>query len=331
MACLLPSDVRRTRGPPLIRAKQMHTNRSPQAQRATTPQVDGTAAARPPRRPGDGPAGAGHDVRTPRERIERRLWRAWKPLRHRLGAGPSASRVLVAGMQRSGTNLLMETLEWSAHTDVYHETDSRAFDNYQMRARGVIRELTCRSRAPFFVLKSLCELDQIGALMDAFAPARALWIVRRFDDSVNSAIRSFSHFASQVHRLAQDKTAAGWRGHGMSDETQLLLRRLDRPDLSEASGAALMWYYRNVLFFEQGLDRDPRVRLIFYEHMVADPQSELSGVFDFLGVPDWSPWISRYIHVKSIGKSPQADIDPAIREVCDDLRARFDALRGPTG
>jgi hypothetical protein len=62
--------------------------------------------------------------------------------------------------------------------------------------------------------------------VDDFAPARTLWIVRAYDDSVNSAVRSFDHFASQVHRLARNK-AAGWRGRGMSDATQGLLRELD--------------------------------------------------------------------------------------------------------
>lgn len=274
---------------------------------------------------GIGPV-AGHDVRSARERIERRLWRAWKPLQHRLSRAQPRSRVFVAGMQRSGTNMLMEILEWSAHADTYHETDERASDDYQMRARNVIRELTRRSRAPFFVIKSLCELDQIRSLMDDFAPAKTLWIVRAVDDTVNSAIRSFGHFASQVQRLAKDKAAAGWRGRGMSDETQALLRRFDHPGLSDASGAALMWYYRNVLLFEQGLDRDPRVRVIRYENLVSDPRAELQEVFHFVGLPDASPWISRYVHPKSVGKSPRANIDPDVRVLCEGLQARLDSM-----
>jgi hypothetical protein len=272
----------------------------------------------------------GQDVRGPRERVERRLWRVGKLLRHRMVGARPALRVFVAGMQRSGTNMLMETLEWSAHTDIYHETDERAFDNYEMRSRAVIRELTRRSSAPFFVVKSLCELDQIRSLMDEFSPAKTVWLVRSFDDTVNSAIRSFGHFADQVHRLARNKAAAGWRGRGMSDETQEVLRRFAHPSLTDASAAALMWYYRNVLLFEQGLDRDPRVRVVRYENLVRDPAGELRDVFAFVGLPDWSHWISRYIHPKSVGKSPRADIEPGIRAFCEGLRARFDALQPPT-
>lgn len=268
----------------------------------------------------------GKDTRSIRERVERRLWRAVKPLHQRVGRRQEQRFLFVAGMQRSGTNMLMETLEWSAHTDVYHETDQRAFDNYEMRATSVVRAVASRSPAPLFVIKSLCELERIGALMDEFAPAQTLWLLRSYDATVSSAIRSFPNFKHQALRLARDKSAADWRGRGMSDETQAAIRRRAHSDMNEASAAALMWYYRNVLFFEQGLDLDRRVRVLSYEHLVADPSRALKGVFTFIGVPDWSPWISRFVHVKSVGKSPQADIEPAVRTLCDGLSARFSAL-----
>lgn len=230
-------------------------------------------------------------------------------------------------MQRSGTNMLMELLEWSRATDVYHETDPRAFDNYQMRPRETIRRLMARSSAPVVVIKSLCELDLLKALMDDFAPARAIWIVRALDDSVNSAVRSFGNFARQTHRLAKDKTADEWRGRGMSDETQGILQRFDTPELSEPDAAALMWYYRNVLYFEQGLHRDARVRLVFYEDLVRDPPRIMGELFDFIGLQDWSPWVSRHVHARSVGKSRQAPLSDPVRQVCDGLRERFEQAR----
>jgi hypothetical protein len=268
----------------------------------------------------------GKDVRSRRENIERKLWRLWKPLRQKLKGNKQRTYIFVAGMQRSGTNMLMELLEWGGDTDVYHETDSRAFNKYEMRARPVIHELAKQSPAAFFIIKSLCELDQIKSLMDEFQPAKTLWIVRAYDDSISSAIRSFGNFTAQLHRLVNDKEAAEWRGRGMSDETQELLKKLDHPEINEASAAALMWYYRNVLFFEQGLNLDSRVKLIFYEDLVSEPQVALKGVFKFLTMPNWSPWISRYIHARSVRKSPRTDIEPGVREICEELTNRFAAL-----
>lgn len=268
----------------------------------------------------------GNDVRSLRERVERRLWRATKPLAQRLSAHRDRQYAFVAGMQRSGTNMLMELLEWSLWTDVYHETDQRAFSNYEMRAPEAIRALTARSPAPHIVIKALCELDLLPRLMDTFAPARTLWVLRSLDDAVNSAVRSFGDFVSLLHRMAIDPSAGGWRGRGMSADTWELLRRLDHPRIDEATAAAVMWYYRNVLFFELGLDRDPRVRLIFYEDLVREPARVLRETLDFLDIEDWSPWIVRYVHPRSVGKSPPAPIEAPVRQLCESLRQRFAAL-----
>ena len=140
-----------------------------------------------------------------------------------------------------------------------------------MRDLHVIHRLAATSKAPFFIIKCLCELDRLGALLNDFSPAKAVWIVRHYHDSTNSAVRSFGNFVTQMRRLAQDKNADLWRGRGMSDTTQSLLRSVVELGPSEADGAAMMWYYRNVLFFEQSLDIDPRVALLRYEDLVSDP------------------------------------------------------------
>jgi hypothetical protein len=96
--------------------------------------------------------------------------------------------------------------------------------------------------------------------------------------------------------------------------------------MNEASAAALMWYYRNVLFFEQALDKDPRALVLSYERLVAEPLATLQMLLRFNDLPPGGRWMTRYVHPRSVGKSPQADIEPAVRELCDGLRARFGAL-----
>ena len=65
--------------------------------------------------------------------------------RARARRGGPPLTLLVAGVQRSGTNMVMDVLERSLETDVYHERDPRAFDNYEMRPLEVIRGLRARS------------------------------------------------------------------------------------------------------------------------------------------------------------------------------------------
>ncbi|HKK14864.1 MAG TPA: sulfotransferase [Gammaproteobacteria bacterium] len=249
----------------------------------------------------------------------------------RLQVQPSARlTAFVAGVQRSGTNMMMDVLERSYSTEVFHERDQRAFDNYLMRPVPEIRQLHAQSRASVFVIKALCELQRLSGLMDEFRPARTVWVVRNYDDVVNSMLVSFRNHAKQIQRMARDRSSDGWRGEGMSDATHALVRRLTHAELSDASAAALMWYLRNVLFFEQDLDTSADVIVVPYERLVTAPAVEFRRVFAFLGL-DYTPRVNANVFPSSIRRRPPPAIDPAIREVCDALTARFDGLAGPRG
>jgi hypothetical protein len=267
----------------------------------------------------------GYDARSLLTRMRRAAWRQGKSLRQRLMPRPVALHVFVAGVQRSGTNLLMDVLDASSESLVFHETDPRAFDNYEMRDMTVIQDLARQCPAPVFVIKALCELDRVRSLMDTFTPAKTLWVVRDWRDSVNSAIKSFPNFVPQWQRLANGY-AKDWRGRGMSPATRELLAALYRPDASEAEGAAIMWFYRNALFFEQQLAADPRVLIVFYEDLVQHPQREVATVYDFLGLQGFNQRVSGRIHARSVKHRSPPDIAPAVVSLCDELLERFKAL-----
>ena len=258
-------------------------------------------------------------------RIERGALLLAKQARQRMSASAPRLHVLVAGMQRSGTNMLMDVLERSWDTDLYHETDARAFDVYEMRPRPVIHALIARSPAPVFVIKALCELDQLKSLLDEFAPAKSVWMVRDYNDAVSSALVSFRNFSAQVGRIAGDRNADGWRGRGMSDATHALVRSLYTPEMDDASAAALIWYFRNILYFEQGLHHDPRVLLAHYENLVSAPQTAFPRIFDFLEL-DYSPFVSRKVFASSIRRRSPPPIAEPVRALCEALSARLRAV-----
>ena len=113
----------------------------------------------------------------------------------------------------------------------------------------------------------------------------------------------------------------------MSDATREVLRTLYRADASETDGAAIMWYYRNILFFEQALEHDPRVRLVFYEDLVQHPMQQVAAVYTFLGLPGFNTRIARQIHARSIHRRTAPDVSPAIAALCQTLYAQFSAHR----
>jgi hypothetical protein len=266
-----------------------------------------------------------HDARTVGDRLERGLRMALKSARQRVAPRALRQHVFVAGMQRSGTNMLMNLLEASHETQVFHETDPRAFDNYQMRDRAAIHALARACPAPVIVIKALCELDLLTDLMVEFEPAKTIWIVRDWRDSVASAVRSFGNFVPQWRRLARG-TQSDWRGRGMSNATRSLIGELYRDGASEVDGAAIMWYCRNVLFFEQGLERDPRVRVVLYEELLRHPVERTRGLFDFLGLGDVPSRAAGRIRSSPTGRRANPAVASDIAELCDGLKSRFASL-----
>lgn len=237
----------------------------------------------------------------------------------------NSTRVFVSGIQRSGTNMIMDVLERSMETDTYHERDNRAFDNYQMKDRKIIHQLIESSTSQLFVIKSLCESQYLRSLMDEFEPSKALWVVRHFDDTVNSLMISFSGFAERIKLIAKDRNSCGWRGRGMSNETHEIIRKFADNNINEATAAALKWYYRNILYFEQQLENDPRVKLIFYEKLVTDPVDEIKEISDFLGLK-YHRRVHRWVSPRSIRRRLPPEIDSNVRELCSALLSRFHKL-----
>jgi len=253
------------------------------------------------------------------------LSRKWVYRMLRPCEGTNRSRVFVAGMQRSGTNMLMDVLENSLYTHVFHERDSRAFDDYQMRDAGIIEDLINNSRAKIFVIKALCELQELSGLMGRFAPAKTIWIVRDYNDVVNSMMRSFRNMAKQVHRIAIERNSNGWLGRGMSDETHEIVKRMAAGGLDDPTASALQWYFRNTLFFEQKFDRNDRVLPVAYERLVSAPEEEFGRIFDFIDI-EFSALVVRSVSPSSIRKHSAPEIHPAVRDLCDGLLHRFQSV-----
>ncbi len=233
-------------------------------------------------------------------------------------------RVFVAGMQRSGTNMLMDILEKSYETDVFHERDPRAFDNYQMREISIIQTLIKRSRSPKFIIKSLCELQDLNKLMAIVQPSKTIWIYRDYNDVVASMLKSFSNMEKQVLRVVE-KNSSEWLGQGMTGKTRIELIDLVKGDMGDASASAVQWYFRNVLFFDQNFDQNKQVLVVSYESLVSQPEVQVKKICNFVGI-DYKPCMIAGIFTSSINRRKKPIIDPKIRSLCDSLQLKFKYL-----
>jgi len=241
--------------------------------------------------------------------------------------GPPELHVFVAGAQRSGTNMVMNVLERSLDTTVYHERDPRAFERYLMREPEVIDELVARARGRVFVIKTLCEMDRLPSLMERYQPAKTLWLFRHYDAAVQSSLRSFNTVAGQVSEVVRDPARGGWMGRGMSDETLARVRALHHLGMNDASRVALFWYMRNRLLFDTGLADDARVLPVRYERLLDAPHERLTPMFASIGL-EYRRAMGRHVAPRPDRRREPPAIEPSVRRACDELLAALESA-GP--
>ena len=252
---------------------------------------------------------------------ERLLIRKAKGFAQRLYFGNTrpGTTIIVAGIQRSGTNMLMSVLGRSWHTDVYHETDDRAFDDYSLRSTETLEHLHTKSSAPFFVLKALQDAHRVKELCKHNGNSWVIWPYRNYDDMVNSHLVSWPGFRERMDEIANgDLVSSKWRTKGVSESTLHAIRQFEVTSLNTASCVALFWYMRNQVLFDQSLTADCRTLVVRYEDIVTRPADTLKAICNRTGIP-YSSRLHSIIHSKSVKKRAAPDIDPQIRQMCEKL------------
>ncbi len=255
------------------------------------------------------------------------LRKRWWRLRHGVTPG-SARPVYVVGLQRSGTNMVVRGLDRAPEFEVHNENDRTVFSRYQLRSTERVAQVVAASRQQFVLFKPLCDSDRVTTLLDDLGtavPGRAVWIYRAVDGRVRSAVTKFGDHDQQV--LATVAAGGGghlWQARALTARQRELVASLDPAGMTPASGSALLWYLRNELYFELGLDRRDDVALVSYDAFVRDADAAMRALCAFLGAR-YRPALVAHVDRRSWRPGPQLDIDPRVRRLCDDLTARLDA------
>src|SRR5215207_1765188 len=252
----------------------------------------------------------------PIQRASRKVakWR-W---RRAHGSAPGTARaVLLVGLQRSGTNMVVRGLERAPEFEVYNENHSAAFDRFQLRPVGHIRGLLEASRHPYVLLEALRTRSD----------PRALWVYRSAEGRARSAVAKFGDQNLRMLReLAQGRGRDRWQAQGLSSDSLALIGRVDWSSVDAVSAAALFWYVRNRLYFELGLEGRPDVLLVSYDAMVADPAAEMRRICGFLDFP-YHPRLVAGITARPPASTPAVALQPQIAACCAELAAELEAAR----
>lgn len=265
------------------------------------------------------------DELDPRDRIRRaankRRWRKANP------EVPPAGPVHVVGVQRSGTNLVVRRLQEYPAVEVHNENSKAAFERFQLKSDATISDLVAESRHQLIVFKPLCDSHRTDELLDdveTSTAARAIWVYRSFEARARSAVAKFGSSNRDVLATAVAGAWDGpWQLKRVSQENRDFVESLDVSSMSPTSGAALFWYIRNSLFFDLGLDQRDDVLLVSYERLAADPEAGFASIEQFLGLAAEDAVAPEEVRPAKV--SSPLDIDPQVRDQCEDLQRRLDA------
>lgn len=249
--------------------------------------------------------------------------------RRRLDA-PQRRVAFVVGCQRSGTNMLIQTLDRSLDVDRFDESNPRAFDDCRLKSKDVLDALCSRSDANCIIFKPICDSHRLTELLEQTPGSKAVWIYRRYRDVANSAVE---RWGDKTQRWLDDLLQGGgdwgtrqWNKEKITEACMKEVREASADGLSPHAAAVLFWYMRNRTYFEQKLEDDPRTMLTCYEHMVADPTPEVERVCRFLEV-SFHPGVVRKVFSSSVQKRSFPETGPRITELCDGLLHRLDQVR----
>jgi hypothetical protein len=231
----------------------------------------------------------------------------------------------VVGCGRSGTSMLLHHLGRSRAVDPFNENDAAAFEKFRLRPLDEIEKLVQRSYAQVALFKPVLCTPHSCEYLNRFPDARLIFVYRRYGDVVNSSVKKFGPADRVAH-------IDSWVADDFSEfapiapppETRAVVRELWKPSLSPESAAALYWLFYNRLYFDLGLDQEPRAKLIGYESMVASPEAHIKDACDFLGLK-FEPVMIDGIFATSVGRDNPPPMDEEIASACEALWQRFQA------
>ena len=240
--------------------------------------------------------------------------------------------VLIFGCQRSGTTMLQQTfLDRSWRVLIVEEHDRRLVGRHsgpgETRWQDYPTVLRRLRRMPFEVVaaKPLVESDRAVELMDVAEPVKAIWMLRHYQGVARSNVRRFG--VNNPYRDLQpfcDDDQLDWRCRGAASETRKTVTGLMSERLSPLDAAAVFWWARNQLYFQQHLHSDDRIRIIRYDRACSGSEEVTRALSDFVDIALPPHSIASKVRTQPDAWDP-AQLHPDVEELC---RKTWDSFAG---
>ena len=245
-------------------------------------------------------------------------------------ARPDERRVvLIFGCQRSGTTMVQQTfLDRSWRVIILEEHDRHLVrpGPGETTWQDYATVLGRIHRLPFEVVaaKPLVESASATALMDAASAVKAIWMLRHYPEVAQSNVSRFG--PDNPYRDLQpirSRDVLDWRYRGATEETGQTVTALLNRGLTPFDAAALFWWTRNQLYFDQRLREDDRIRILRYDRACNQPDEVIRSLSDYIGVA--LPLGSIASRVRAQPLHPKTrELDPDVERLCRKLWDSFE-------
>ena len=179
---------------------------------------------------------------------------------------------------------------------------------------------------PFEVVaaKPLVESASATALMDVAGPVKAVWMLRHYRGVARSSVKRFG--VDNAYRDLNpicSRDALDWRYKGTTEETWETVTAFMSRGLTPLDAAALFWWTRNQIYFDQGLREDDRIRILRYERACNQPDEVIRSLSSHIGLALPSGSIAPRVRAHPFPPDT-GELDPEIEQLCGKLWDSFE-------
>ncbi len=262
------------------------------------------------------------------DRIKRVSYREFKDISHKLFLKHNSEKkiVFILGCQRSGTTILSEVIEKDYRTKVYKETHSKTSSQDPSGLRldplPILKKEIYGNNAKTIILKPLVESQYTNRLIGDFPNSKGIWVLRHFKDVASSDLKKFGpkNGTENLRKILKEDT---WRSEQMSKTTLALINKYFKEDMSQNDAAALFWYTRNILFFDQRLENNEAVLICKYEDLVSKPHETMKRLYRHIEYEYPKKEITTRVFSSSIKKGKNVILNPEIELLCNELYTKL--------
>lgn len=234
--------------------------------------------------------------------------------------------VFLLGCQRSGTTILSEVIEKDFRTKVYKESHSKTSSKDPSGLRidplPILKKEIFRNKTKTIVIKPLVESQHTNQLLSDFPESKVIWVLREYKGVISSDIKKFGpkNGTENLRKILEEDT---WRSENMSKHTLSLIQKYYKPKMSQYEAAALFWYSRNVLFFDQDLDKNKKITICKYEDLVTEPKKTMQRLYKHINYTYPKKNITARVFSSSVTKGKDILLNPEIALLCDNLLVKL--------